>query len=100
MAMLQEMTKPKFDYQPQSLAGKSVVVTGGTTGIGRATALRLASEGARLLIFGRHERELKDALDDIQSAGEVHGLTPTKRVMRTCSGFSKKPTNGSEEWTF
>src|SRR5881296_1639186 len=73
--MLEEMTAPKFDYQPQSLAGKSVVVTGGTTGIGRATALRLASEGARLLIFGRHERELKDALDDIQSAGEVHGLT-------------------------
>lgn len=59
-----------------SLRGKAVVVTGGTTGIGRATARLIASRGARVLVFGRHEAELQDALSEIRSAGgKVHGLT-------------------------
>jgi NADP-dependent 3-hydroxy acid dehydrogenase YdfG len=61
--------------EPRMVAGKSVVVTGGTTGIGLATARLLAARGARLLIFGRHEKELREALDGITSVGEVYGLT-------------------------
>ncbi|CAK7285798.1 SDR family oxidoreductase [Streptomyces misionensis] len=41
------------------LEGKTAVVTGGSTGIGLATAARLASEGAHVFITGRR----KDALD-------------------------------------
>ena len=63
-------------YEPESVAGKAIIVTGGTTGIGRATARLLASNGARVLIFGRDEGDLNDALDELRSAGgEVHGLT-------------------------
>ena len=72
--MLERATIPKFDFQPESVAGKAVLITGGTTGIGRATALLLAGRGARVLIFGRHQTELHDALADINSAGEVCGL--------------------------
>jgi NAD(P)-dependent dehydrogenase (short-subunit alcohol dehydrogenase family) len=36
-----------------SLAGRPVVVTGGTKGIGRATALKLAREGAQVAVTGR-----------------------------------------------
>ena len=62
------------------LRGKAVVITGGTTGIGRATAKLLAQRGASVLIFGRHERELSDAMSEIQKAGatgggKVSGLT-------------------------
>jgi NADP-dependent 3-hydroxy acid dehydrogenase YdfG len=68
-----------YTFEPQSLDGKSIIITGGTTGIGRSTALRLARDGANVLIFGRHEQELHDALQDIQSAsdgtGQVHGMT-------------------------
>jgi 3-hydroxy acid dehydrogenase / malonic semialdehyde reductase len=59
-----------------SLAGKRVLLTGGTTGIGRATLIILAREGARVLTFGRHERELEDALEAARGeGGEVFGLT-------------------------
>ena len=65
----------KANSDQQSLSGKAVVITGGTTGIGRATALLLARVGARVLIFGRHERELQDALRDLkESGGEAYGL--------------------------
>ncbi len=43
--------------------GKTAVVTGGgTNGIGRATAARLAREGAHVVITGRREAELRDAV--------------------------------------
>ena len=64
-----------FDYQPTSVNNKSVLITGGTTGIGRATAMLLAAQGAQVMIFGRHERELNDTLNDVRRAGgEISGL--------------------------
>jgi NAD(P)-dependent dehydrogenase (short-subunit alcohol dehydrogenase family) len=41
--------------------GKIVVVTGGSSGIGLATAKRFVDEGAHVVITGRRENELKDA---------------------------------------
>ena len=49
--------------------GRGVLVTGGTTGIGRAIARLLAVEGARVFIFGRHQLELDDALASIRDVG-------------------------------
>ena len=66
----------KYDYQPHSLVGKNVLVTGGTTGIGRTTALLLASKGARVLIYGRSRSDLDEALKEIGSTGgQVFGVT-------------------------
>lgn len=50
------------------LQGKIAVVTGGTTGIGLATAKRFAAEGARVFITGRRQAELDAAVAAIPNA--------------------------------
>ncbi len=59
----------------KGIEGKRILITGGTTGIGRATAIQLAREGARVFVFGRHQKELDDALEAIREEGEGEGIT-------------------------
>lgn len=59
--------------QNPPLIGRKAVVTGGTTGIGRAIAVLLASEGVRVFICGRDPDHLEDALVRIREVGEGHG---------------------------
>jgi citronellol/citronellal dehydrogenase len=54
---------------PGSLAGRTALVTGGGTGIGRATAELLARLGARVAVTGRREEPLAEAVAAIEAAG-------------------------------
>ncbi len=53
----------------QELTGKVALVTGATSGIGRATALRFAEAGARLALVGRNREALTDVANEIKSRG-------------------------------
>ena len=53
------------------LAGKRILLTGGTTGIGRATLALLAADGARVLTFGRHQEALDEALAGLDGASAL-----------------------------
>jgi len=50
------------------------VITGGTTGVGRATAVLLASEGVKVFICSRDPQHLDDALARIREVGEGDGV--------------------------
>lgn len=53
------------------LAGRSVLVTGATGGIGRAIALELSSRGCLLTVTGRREPELRRLADSLRPSARA-----------------------------
>ena len=58
-----------------SLEGRKAVITGGSTGIGRAIAVLLASEGVEIFTCGRDPQHLKDGLERINEVGKGDGIS-------------------------
>jgi len=73
------------------LAGKSALISGGGTGIGRAIALAFAREGAQVAVAGRRKEKLDETLHLLQQAGcsalalecDVTKAADTKRVVKS-----------------
>lgn len=59
-----------------SLAGKVALVTGATSGIGRRQGLALAAAGAHVVLTGRREAQLREAVAEIEAAGGRAAAVP------------------------
>ena len=58
----------------RGLRHKRVLISGGSSGIGLATAQRFLEEGSRVFLAGLDRREVAGALDGLRRSGEVSGL--------------------------
>lgn len=56
-------------YNPYSLEGKTILVTGASSGIGRATAIECSKMGAKVVITARSQSRLKETLDSLKGEG-------------------------------
>jgi len=61
---------------PGVLAGKTIWITGGGSGLGQAMALRFAELGARLGLSGRREEPLSQTCESIEAAGGTAAFAP------------------------
>ena len=55
------------------LKDKLVLVTGSSSGIGKATATAFLQEGARVLVHGLQEEEVEASVDELSAFGDVAG---------------------------
>jgi NAD(P)-dependent dehydrogenase (short-subunit alcohol dehydrogenase family) len=83
--MVEEFRSPLADH---ANAGRVAIVTGGGTGIGRATARELARTGARVAICGRRPEPLEEARSELEAAGrEVLAMTCDVREPNRVESF-------------
>ena len=71
-------------YNPFSLEGKTILITGASSGIGAETAVECSRLGARVIITGRNEQRLQKTFSrlDVSFCNE-HQLTPADLVNET-----------------
>lgn len=61
-----------MSYNPFTLEGKTILVTGSTSGIGRATAVECSKMGAKVLVTGRNEERAKETVAMLSGEGHSY----------------------------
>lgn len=73
-----------------NLDNKLVLVTGSTTGIGKATAKSFLNEGARVIINGRNQERVDTAVQELSSFGIVYGIVADVSKAADCETLVAK----------
>ena len=78
------------------LAGRVALVVGGGTGIGRATAMQFAREGAAVVVAGRRFDPLQEVVRTIEElGGEAMACRPTSPNQMTSMRWYRQPSIAS-----
>jgi len=82
------------------LAGKVAILTGGASGIGRATALRFAAEGAKVAVADIDVAGGEATVRMVQEAGEMRfSCRRTRPNMTPWRRWWKQPSPATASWT-
>jgi NAD(P)-dependent dehydrogenase (short-subunit alcohol dehydrogenase family) len=91
-------------YNPFTLSGKTILITGASSGIGRSTSIECSKMGASLVITGRNKERLQETFNALEGNGHVQlisdfkdhislnkltDLIPTVNGIVYCAGFTK-----------
>jgi len=82
------MNGADVNYNPFSLRGKTVLITGASSGIGRVSAIECSRMGASLMITGRDEVRLKQTFELLHGSGHrflIADLASTEHVQSIIS---------------
>ncbi len=63
-----------MSYNPFSLSGKTVLITGASSGIGQETAIECSRMGARVIITGRNQERLQNTFNQLEGEGHLQVL--------------------------
>lgn len=77
MAINEKIKKEADVFNPFSLENKTILITGASSGIGRATAIECSKMGAKVIITTRNEERLQETF--LQLEGEGH-----HKIIRVC----------------
>lgn len=59
----------ELNYNPFSLEGKTILITGASSGIGKATAIECSRMGAKVILTGRDEQRLQETYHQLSGTG-------------------------------
>jgi NAD(P)-dependent dehydrogenase (short-subunit alcohol dehydrogenase family) len=66
---IQSPSSTRHNPSPQTLTGKVALVTGASSGIGRASAIELARRGAKVVVSARRRAEIDSLVDELRKQG-------------------------------
>ena len=72
---------PRLSKLSRSIAGRSAIVTGAASGMGRATAHLFADEGAKVAVTDLHKDSVETVVEEIRSAGGEVRVGPWTSVI-------------------
>ena len=79
-------------YNPFSLEGKNILVTGASSGIGRATAIECSRLGASVIVSGRNQEKLNDTLSLMEGKGHEIRICDLNNTEAICEMAQSLPT--------
>lgn len=60
-----------MSYNPFSLDGKTILITGASSGIGRTTAVECSKMRAKVIVTGRNEQRLQETFEELEGDGHI-----------------------------
>jgi NAD(P)-dependent dehydrogenase (short-subunit alcohol dehydrogenase family) len=83
-------------FNPLDLTNRKILVTGASSGIGRATAIYLSKLGAKLVITGRNEQRLNNTMEQLTGGGHLQVIADIAELDDMSSIFDQATKDGAK----